>query len=97
MSAFLDFLTKFILPAAEAAGESELVDLLQDEHDSNLADWKATINLATALVGHLKPLVAKSKSPYDDLFVKFLEDTANMSSAANAYNPVAIDATAPKS
>ncbi len=79
----LTFLVSALSGTLAAAGESSLDAVLQDLHDSNLADYTAAIQGGHALVQHLKPLVAKSKTKIDDIFINALDQAINMSAAAN--------------
>lgn len=83
MSAFTDFLLGTLTGALETVGESKLEAILQDLHDSNEADYNACINGLHAGVGHLLPLVAKSKNKIDDAIVKALNEAVDASAAAN--------------
>lgn len=79
----LDFLLNLFSAALETAGESKLMDLLQDLHDSNPADYVGAITGGHALVKHLVPLVAKSKNKIDDAIVTALDEAITASAAAN--------------
>lgn len=78
-----DFLLNLFSAALETAGESKLMDLLQELHDSNPADYQGAVTGGHALVKHLLPLVSKSKNKIDDAIVNALNDAIDQSAAAN--------------
>lgn len=79
----LDFLVELLSGTIAQAGESKLVEVLQDLHDSNLADYKAAIAGGKALVQHLEPLVKKSKTKIDDLVISAIGDAIDLSASSN--------------
>ncbi len=91
----LDFLVNLFSAALQTAGESKLIEILQDLHDSNPDDYKAAITGGHALVKHLVPLVTKSKSKIDDAIINALDDAINQSAAANGVDLNAAVDTAP--
>lgn len=82
-NAFTDFLINSLTGALQTVGESKLQELLQDLHDSNITDYEATIAAGRALLLHLAPLVAKSKTKVDDAIVGALNDAIEASAKAN--------------
>lgn len=90
-NAFTDFLLNSLTGALQTVGESKLQDLLQDLHDSNLDDYKATIAAGVALLKHLTPLVEKSKSKIDDAIVGALQDAIKMSAKMNGIDLISAE------
>lgn len=80
----VDFLVNSFSGALQTVGESKLEDILQDLHDSNLADYEAAIAGGTALIAHIEPFVVKSKTKIDDAIVAALKDAIAKSSATNS-------------
>ena len=60
---------KAAVTMADAIIDSKLEALLQDLHDSNIDDYKATIAAGNAFFKHLIPLVAKTENTLDDAIV----------------------------
>ena len=80
---FGEFLLGTLTGVLQTVGESKLEEILQDLHDSNLEDWQAAIEGGEALIKHLLPLVAKSKSKIDDAIVTALSEALQASKDAN--------------
>lgn len=78
-----DFLVNLFSAALQTAGESKLVEILQDLHDSNKDDYDAAIHGGYALVKHLKPLTDKSKTKIDNAIVDALLDAIQTSANEN--------------
>lgn len=86
MSAFSEFLLNALTGALESVGESKLIDLLQDLHDSNQADYRATIAGGHALTLRLLPLVKRSKSKIDDAILTALDQAIKISAESNGID-----------
>lgn len=69
--------------ALATVGESKLVPVLQDLHDSNPTDYDAAIRGLHAGVKHLLPLTAKSPTKIDDMILGALDTAVNESAEAN--------------
>jgi len=88
-----NFLLNLLAGALEGVGESQLIELLQDLHDSNLEDYEAAIQGGQALVAHLMPLVTKSKSKIDDAILNAISDAIDTSAADNGVSFTADETT----
>lgn len=86
MSAFSEFLLNALTGALESIGESKLIDILQDLHDSNEADYRATIAGGHALTVRLLPLIKKSKTKIDDAILTALDEAIKISAEANGID-----------
>ena len=80
----LNGLVPLILGALVAAGKPKALALLQDLHDSNPKDYKATIYGLDAGLSHLKEDVTdKSSNTIDDVLVADAEMIIHESAAKN--------------
>lgn len=80
---FGEILLALIGGALATIEQSKILPLLQDLHDSNLADYTAAVTGLHAGLKHLAPLAAKSSTKIDDLIIAGLNDAVNASAAAN--------------
>lgn len=92
MSAFTDFLVGTLTGTIQTIGESKLESILQDLHDSNETDYKATIALGVAFFAKISPLVEKSKNKIDDAILGAMKDAVEKSAKLNG-----VDITVPES
>lgn len=83
MSAFTDFLFNAFSGALETVGESKLIEILQQLHDSNPDDYKAAIFGGHALTKHLVPIVTKSSTKIDDAILGAIQEAVKQSAANN--------------
>lgn len=90
----LDFMIELLAATITTALQSKLVDVLQDLHDSNEADYNAAIAGGNALVNHLKPITLKSKTKIDDMVVTALTGAIAASAALNSVDLAALAAPA---
>jgi hypothetical protein len=68
----LNFLLELIAGTLEEAGESKLVEVLVQLKKDQPADYEAASAGAKALVIHVLPLVQKTKTKIDDIFISGL-------------------------
>ena len=61
-----------------------MVDLLQELHDTNPAQYKAAIQGGKALVSVLQPIVSGTKTKIDDAIINALAEALNQSAINNA-------------
>lgn len=78
----LNFLLELVAGTITQAGESKLVEVLNQLHKDQPADYKAACAGGLALVTHLQPLVSKTGTKIDDIFINGIEDAINMSLAS---------------
>ena len=67
----------------ETVGESKLIEVLQSLHDTNLEQYKAAIFGGVALTKALAPLVEKSGTKVDDVFIKAISEALEQSAKNN--------------
>lgn len=79
----LNFLVEMLSSTLATAGESQLVKVLQELHDSNPDAYKDALTGGYSLVKHLRPLVLKSKTKIDDAVISGLMDALVNSAALN--------------
>lgn len=89
MSKFSNFLTGLLSGMIESAGESKLIEILQELHDKNPAQYKAAIYGGTALVQGLLPLVTGTPNKIDDAILNAIDDAIRISAERNGINPLA--------
>lgn len=70
----LNFLLEAFAGFIETAGESKLDEILVQLKKDQPADYAAASAGAKAMLVHLKPLVAKSATKIDDIFINGLEE-----------------------
>jgi len=78
-----DFLLNLLSAALETAGESKLIEILQQLHDKNIDQYNTAIFGGHALVKALLPITAGTKTKIDDAIIKALDEAINQSAAAN--------------
>jgi hypothetical protein len=83
MSAFSDFLMKAILPTIESVGESKLVDLLQEFHDTDEEKYRATIIAGSAFIKPLIDYASKTTNTIDDGIVEAIHEAILVSALRN--------------
>ena len=81
-----ELLLGLLAGALETAGESKLIEVLQDLHDKNPDQYKAAIYGGNALVKALLPVVTKSKTKIDDIFILSLNDAIQTSATNNGID-----------
>lgn len=77
------FFINLLSGTIENVGESQLEEVLQKLHDTDLEAYKAAVYAGRTLVKKLKPLVEKSESKIDDLFLNAVNDALTDSAKAN--------------
>lgn len=70
----LNFLLEAFAGIVTTVGESKLVEILVQLKKDQPEDYAAASAGAKALVLHLKPLVAKTGTKIDDIFINGIED-----------------------
>lgn len=77
----LNFIVQLFAGAIAEAGQAKLEEVLEDLANSNPADFDATVRAGHAFIEHIKPLVEKSKTNVDDVFVNAIEQSVNNAAA----------------
>lgn len=83
MSAFSNFFVNLFSGTIAEAGESKLVEVLQQLHDSDLESYKAAIYGGQALVSKLSPVVAGTGTEIDDAILQAISEAIETSAADN--------------
>ena len=84
MSNIKDLIINSLVSTAEQIGETALVKILQDLHDSKPDQYKAAIFGGHALVTALLPVVAGTATKIDDAIIQALSEAIVTSAAANS-------------
>lgn len=74
----------------QAIGESKLVEVLQQLHDKNPAQYQVAILGGLQLVLALEPLVLKTGTKIDDAIVKALREAIETSAKTNSVDTMIV-------
>lgn len=74
---------KAAITMADSVIDSKLDSILQDLHDSNIDDYKATIASGNAFFRHLEPWVKKTATNIDDALLADWTDVITKSATKN--------------
>lgn len=77
---------KAIVSVADKALDSKLEAILQDLHDSNIDDYKATVAGLNAAFKKLQPLAAKTETTIDDAILEDWQELIIVSAAKNGIS-----------
>lgn len=85
----LNFLLEPLAALLASAGESKLEPILIQLKKDQPQDYEAAAAGARALITHLKPLVSKTSTRLDDIFISGLEDAFDVADATDVSNGLA--------
>lgn len=89
----MNFLIKWLLPLIESTGETALISLLQNLHDTNLKSYTQLITGAYPLIDiQLEDYAKKSKTTIDDDIVRRLKSALEQSALINNITLPNLDA-----